>query len=279
MPTLRSKASITRGSRLILALCFSAGIASPQAVTTLQLPALDINSVGQVLVQDSSSWYLRNIDGSLTPLTIPNGTPGVPDGVLATWQGLNSSGTIVGSYAPPGGFTSQGFVRTSAGQYTIFSVPGAASTAPIDINDLGVVVGTYVTSPTSGGPTRGFLRDASGQIQLIDIPGYSYTLPQGVNNQGQISGWVYDPISFARRGFILTSTNATPLLFDLPGAMFTYAHHINNLGEVAGESSDGVAFIRRSNGSFQTVSIPGAIAVWAYAINENGQDGVFTSLR
>jgi hypothetical protein len=75
----------------------------------------------------------------------------VPGSIFTLALGLNNNGQVVGDYMDSGGNT-QDFVWTSAsGFQTIDNPNGIGTTVVNGINDKGVLVGFYGTSPTNSG--------------------------------------------------------------------------------------------------------------------------------
>jgi hypothetical protein len=103
--------------------------------------------------------FIRSADGKITPFALP--------GEIGTqYISINRASEVTGSYTEQNSATIQshepseivhGFLRCSYGQILSFDIPGPGvfTTMPSDINDLGVVTGTY--QPQSGYLT-GFLR-------------------------------------------------------------------------------------------------------------------------
>jgi hypothetical protein len=107
-------------------------------------------------------------------------------------RGANDFREIVGdatvSTTP---FITTGFHRSAGGQFTAIVFPGASSTGPSSINDLGIVGGTYLDKATPFPHAHGFVYNRlTNQYSSVDIP-----LPNvigtnviGVNNLLQIWG-------------------------------------------------------------------------------------------
>jgi hypothetical protein len=100
-------------------------------------------SFGQPQVPPPTAWIYQA--GSFTPISGPNGALLLPNGI-------NSAGTVVGTYATGTNSTS-GFILIGAA-LTPFNVAGAASTSPAGINIRGDVTGCYTDS---AGATHGFI--------------------------------------------------------------------------------------------------------------------------
>src|SRR5215471_6682991 len=72
--------------------------------------------------------------------------------------------------------------------FTSISVPGSDLTGMSGVNNVGDVVGTYL----SGFGLRGFLLDTTGHFQTIDVPGAFSTDAYAINNSGEIVGGYLD---------------------------------------------------------------------------------------
>jgi uncharacterized membrane protein len=113
------------------------------------------------------------------------------------------------------------------GNYVSFDVPNATVTRPWDINNLGVIVGTFYDQNEI---QHGF-RLADGNFTSIDFPGADVTAALGINDSGQIVGW------YAKNGvhgFLLSNGSFSPI--EVPGAIETLCHGINNNGDIVGRN-------------------------------------------
>ena len=76
------------------------------------------------------------------------------------------------------------------GTFTTIAVPGAYSTVPMAINNLGVVAGTYTVldpfAPNSMA-SHSFV-EVGGQYTTIAVPGATATGLSGINDFGQVVG-------------------------------------------------------------------------------------------
>lgn len=143
--------------------------------------------------------YLRSPTGTYTQLIYPDA---LSFGTFAL--GINQGGTVVGYTA---NFTENqfaGFLRASNGVWQPFNIPGAISTIPFAINDLGVVAGGY--QDLRG--WHGFV-SMDGTVQTVDYPGAPNTNITGINNLGVLVGNSFDssrPLAGPFTGFIATPT-------------------------------------------------------------------------
>jgi hypothetical protein len=150
-------------------------------------------------------------------------------------KGINSNGDIVGRayLAADADVIGQGFVRKQ-GVYSFFDAPGAVAvlgTMPSDINDAGLIVGTFQKS--GGGYDSSFLFDGTS-FSSIDVPGSIGTTALGINNAGVISG-NYSKSVFGIHGFLKIGDIYYSM--DVPGItglLGTQVTGINDLGQVVG---------------------------------------------
>jgi hypothetical protein len=212
---------------------------------------------------------------------------------------IAENGDSVGAYADAAG-TYHGFVRTAAGAFTDFDVPGARNTYVLGINAAGAISGTYVDA---GGAQHGFVRDAGG-LRTIDIPGAVSTSPAtsefgsglgtavgAIRDDGAVAGGWGDA-GGASHGFELLP-NQPHVTLDAPGASTamdpifqteggTEAIRSNLAGDVVGSFApatrsslspvDRRAFLRRGS-SWATLLPPGSFVSQAFALSEDGVVG------
>ncbi len=140
----------------------------PPGATTL-LDIFGINDKGQSTVvtggPQSYQYFLRNADGSYTPLTSP-----VSGAIL---KRINNAGQIAGQATGPDLSTTLFLWNVNSGDVTILSNPdtsGPSLTGPVLLNDSGVVV---------GGLSDGnwFLRNVDGSVHTIVPPASSGAPP------------------------------------------------------------------------------------------------------
>lgn len=89
-----------------------------------------------------SHGLIRNPDGSLTEYDAPDAGHGAGQGTYG-YGGINNQGTVAGFYWDANN-VAHGYVRSSDGVLTEFDPPGSIWTVVWDINDSGVVTGTYM---------------------------------------------------------------------------------------------------------------------------------------
>jgi hypothetical protein len=127
-----------------------------------------------------SSVVCTNLDG----VPFPTAVNDMNGSALITGPG--ETGTIVGDYTDSAGV--HGF-QDAAGLCSSFDVPGATTTLPTGINNLGQIVGWWQAIP--GGPKYGFLKNPGKNPSTISYSGAFATQLQGINDAGQIVGVAY----------------------------------------------------------------------------------------
>jgi uncharacterized membrane protein len=166
------------------------------------------------------------------------------------------------------------------GEFRTFTIPGAVSGGPSDINNRGDVVGPYTDS---SGFQHGFRVDRRGCLAAVDYPGEPRSKNEalGINDRGQIVG-VYGSYgdettgeshaySRGRRGFSS---------YDVPGALATGAFKNNDRGQIVGvysnESRDRVGTADAhgflyDHGQLTRIDAPGAALTFLFDINDRGE--------
>ena len=122
--------------------------------------------------------------GLYTPVNVPGAVSDIA-------VGISNDGMICGFFTNVAGRT-EGFVKPQSGvSLTTFAVPGRAVTQWFGINDLGIVVGSYVGQDTF--PHGVIYNLATGKVTYIDAPnGIMGTVLNGINNKGEIVGFYTD---------------------------------------------------------------------------------------
>jgi hypothetical protein len=125
--------------------------------------ATGINNNSMVVGQDVSGFhpglvfagFVRDWTGRITLLPTPKSIGGIaigPGGIF--YNGINDWGVTVGSFLDPSN-ESYGFVRDTAGNFTLIQVPGApAAAGVVGINNSGTIVGNYLDA---SGVEHGFV--------------------------------------------------------------------------------------------------------------------------
>ncbi|MEZ6018148.1 MAG: hypothetical protein R3F49_23790 [Planctomycetota bacterium] len=153
---------------------------------------------------------------------------GALPGNLGGPSGINSAGTIVGSYSDFQ-FQQHGYVSVGGG-ITIVDYPGATHTNLVDVNDNGLIIGNYWDG--SGARWRGFTYDGA-QFVPLDKPGAHWTYLSGLNNVGQIVGQQVD-VSGSMRTAILYDQGAWSDVLVPNVVGWSSAQDINDSGTLCG---------------------------------------------
>jgi len=154
--------------------------------------------------------------------------------------------------------------------FTTFDDPSAStpSTLAHGLNDMGQIVGTYISSSKE----HGFLL-SGGTYTIIDDPlGAQRTEAWGISGAGQIVGDYVDASSNFH-GFFYTG--GTYITIDFPGATGSEAFGINGSGQIVGlyaNASGQHGFLYNPTGNtYTTIDFPGANGTFAQGINAAGQ--------
>jgi hypothetical protein len=166
-----------------------------------------INDAGQItgfyLTANGVGGFIRSPAGGITVFDSNQGI--VP---LA----INRGGAITGWYTSPSGALAP-FVRQPAGIITLFRVPGTLLTQSVDINQAGVIAGSYTRMNRSSPAemeTHGFMRTPQGAVTSFDAPGASFTVLTALNDRNVAIG--YSDGTGGVQGFLLVPGG----LFSLP---------------------------------------------------------------
>jgi len=185
-------------------------------------------------------------------------------GPVQSVTGINATEDVTGSR-----FDGTGFIRTADGTLTTFAVSGASSTQAMNINNEGIVAGTYYTS---GATAHGFARAADGTIARFDGPGSIRTFVVAINNPGEIIGnYNTNP----RVHGLLRAADGRITTIDI-GAASTWPAAINDKGAITGgffDSDNGIphGFIRTADGANVKFDVPeGTYGTAPQSINIDG---------
>lgn len=215
---------------------------SAPGFTTVFTEIRGLNNAGDAVgfaldASGNSREFLRSAGGTVTTLVDPSTSN--PLNQIA--NGINSSGSIVGAYNPP---TTTGYILSpDLATLTPLAVPGSAQTRARGINDVGTVVGSYV----SAGVDYGYSYSGGSYTVLNDPLGTVATFLSGINNAGDISG-SYEDAGDVFHGLLYDPTTLAFTTIDVPGSTDTQASQINNLGQVALQADYG-SFIWSPNAS------------------------------
>jgi hypothetical protein len=138
--------------------------------------------------QGNNHGYTYSIrHNSFTTVTVPGAA-----GLSLTAAAISNDGDVAGFYADAGGVT-RGFLRSDHGQFRTLSIPGAAATQALGVNDRDEVVGVYTVGSGSAATMHGFTWAPGRGFQTVDDPhGIGTTTVNGVNDQGQLVGFYVD---------------------------------------------------------------------------------------
>jgi probable HAF family extracellular repeat protein len=111
---------------------------------------------------------------------------GIYNVVITSGSGLNNHGAVVGSYQCALWKDTEAFLWTpEEGFTTLPRPPGVYSSAASDINDDGVIVGTY---EVGGIGTRGFVYESGQFSEVPPHPGGMWSWCSAINNQRTVVG-------------------------------------------------------------------------------------------
>ena len=144
---------------------------------------------------------------------------------------MNDNGDVVGQFNSNN--TPFGFLLHN-GKLTILSFPGAqAGTAPVSINNQGVVVGTYFLFPDD--IPHGFMWKAGvfSNVNPPDSGGHSE--PMKISNAGDIVGSYVSTADSLEHGFSFDNGKYTKI--DVPGFQGTAIIGVNKFDNVVVEAA------------------------------------------
>jgi uncharacterized membrane protein len=196
---------------------------------------------------------------------------GAPAGINAFAGDINDAGAIVGTANASGQPIPVFGFLASRGKFVQFRFPGTLDTLARDINNHGVIVGSFDSTAFSG--QRAFLVH-SGGFHQIQIPGFpnAPATADAINDHGDIAGsFNGNDTNF---GYLLHKGHLTVLSF--PGARGgTFPLSINDQRTIVGvyrlnaDSDVENAFIWK-NGVFSNLTSPGGLPVRPTKINNEG---------
>lgn len=174
-------------------------------------------------------------------------------------NGVNNSGTLVGTWFTSQCASSFGFVEDPGGQPTTFSFPGTTVTFPSSINDLGTTVGAFIDN---NGVPHGWVRSPGGNFTQLDDPAAlgAGTVAFGINDPGVTVGFYLDPSNASvMHGFAYEHGTFTTV--DYPGAASTALGALNSAGAIVGFYTDAAGVYHGfvyEHGTFTPFDAPGA---------------------
>lgn len=166
-------------------------------ITTFSLPGYGlqptlINASGTVaglaFGSGNVQLFIRNSKGDIEVFQPENST-----GLATSVLGMNDKGDIVGTYLDNSTGTYKGFLRSSKGSVSTYSVPGSSFiTIQTAINNAGAITGAYINA---SGEAFAFVRQGNkldifqalvGNAGAVNVQ----TIPLYINVKGQVSGRV-----------------------------------------------------------------------------------------
>jgi predicted membrane protein len=210
------------------------------AITTFDAPgstggtlANAINVYGAITgnfldANETQHGFLRATDGSIETFDAPGAGTGYNEGTYAV--SINPSNTVLGYSIPNDGTidNSQGYLRNADGSFVPIMIPASRATLPSDLNDAGVVTGSYADALNT---FHGFLWSVTGLSTTFDVPGSNYTYPSAINEGGTIAG---STIIGSKPEVFIRDVAGTFTTFEVPGAGYLTVTGINESGEVSG---------------------------------------------
>lgn len=152
---------------------------------------------------------------------------------------------------------------------TTFDYPGATSTTPLGINELGDVAGYFVDA---SGATRGFVRFRNGRFSapIVEPNDGTSTQGQGINTSRVTCGFYLNPADGLHHGYFRTGNTFTE--FNVTGATETLVFgSLTDAGDFVGSFSD-VPFgalqgYINVGGTTTVVNVPGASGTEPLGLN------------
>lgn len=203
--------------------------------------------VGSYLDSGSVSHGFILERGRYTVVDAPGGAGSVLSGISPSGERSGATCTDAACGNTGNANTSESFVLSKKGKYTLFNPPGATSSAASTVSPSGVVAGAY--TDTVGELFHGYLLK-NGTYTTIDFPGALYgTFAGGANPENDVAGaYNYTSSCTADCGHAFVLSNGVYTSFDYPGATFSEGTGINPAGVIVGlfgDSSNNVhGFIR-----------------------------------
>ena len=196
-----------------------------------------------------------------------------PGALSTNMNGINHDPTtkieIVGAAGNQGFIASVTEKKTTTEKYQPLNYPHVSTEVnPIDINDSGQIVGTYVDS---SGVSHGFERTGV-KFTTIAVPftGATNTFPVANNDSGEIVGSWTDSGGATHAFTLIGGTYAS---FDYPGATYTQANDVTDAGVIVGYYTDSSGVYHGymvSGGTYTSIDFPGANLTISTAINDAG---------
>jgi probable HAF family extracellular repeat protein len=193
--------------------------------------------------------------------------------VITVGIGLNEHGAIVGYYKCPISKYSEAFLWTpEEGYVTLPRPPGVLSSGASDINDDGVIVGTYLRD---GAGFRGFVYENARYTELPPLPGGAWSQAVAVNNAKEVTGYrsigsKTDPILY---NAYVWSPSAGVVDLGLMSGGISAGTDMSETGVVVGWTGGGstIDAFRWQEGNLLLLGpIPGGFTSEPFAVNDSG---------
>jgi len=153
--------------------------------------------------------------------------------------------------------------------YQTFGEPGGGQYGAYGITDNGTVVGYNLDYALSQyHPENAFLRNSSGVSSFYQYPGLGTSYGFGANDNGYIVGQLSNGYGNA----FLYNPNAG--WSQISYGLNTAARGINDANQIVGYSTPaccGATAFLDVGGTLTTITPPGSLAAWAYAISNDGK--------
>lgn len=169
---------------------------------------------------------------------------------LIAVQGIADDGTVVGQLLDNQTLALVGFLRSPAGDITVYSAPKSTTTWLYGENATGTSVGSDLDS---GQKVHGFTL-VNGKFTAINYPKAANTWLFGVNHVGALAGSYGGGGSV--KGFLLVNGQYTTITD--PGQQVTYPMAVNDNNAVVGSAANGwvnYGFLWQ-NGKFTSINYP-----------------------
>jgi Laminin G domain len=211
-------------------------IVAPNTNDAQDTSAHAINSFGEIVgdyspARSTPRYGFTDVNGTFTKIASDSPYPST------NANGINNAGVIVGSDYLHSGARYTGYIY-SQGVFTYFNVPGTTNangdTFADDINNQGLIVGTYNSNANNSNGYQGYLYDPTHNTftTIADPLGTHGTFAQGLNDFGQIVG-SYTDAHGVQHGYV--DSGGTFITIDDPlGINGTAINGINNSGQVVG---------------------------------------------
>jgi hypothetical protein len=178
-----------------------------------------------------------------------------PNSLGTILYGVNSSGTIVGSYSTATGWNAFSYAN---GVFTPVGPTGCTSNYAYGINDLGEIVGECDTATA----IEGWIFNGTSYKTVV-VPGSYFTYVSGINNKGIAT------VIWARSNQPIQSSLYNGTIFkklDFPGVKNSYAEAINDATDVVYTLAENYSGAFKGD-QFYKISVPSCGTTLASGVN------------